>query len=302
MNKLVIILILFAFGSIFAQEEVQADILDTLRTLREKDDKANLIVQKDAQISQLTARNDSLQVILARAREFRETARVKFDSLQRENENLLRENEILLRRIENDKSERMNERWLASREVFERRAQEMKELEQNAVANKKFYLGLWGGGGTGFADFDGSFHRRFNGGFSASWQIGKVLALRSGIDWIRSEYIFLDTVTGYRGVDFFAQDTARAMKIPVLFEWAVRRGIVSVQFYTGAYFSQNLDGKAPGLTYGLDFGIKAWNGYGFLGFQQGRGIVEYDSFLTTKIGYSFGLATKRSFKQNNGGK
>lgn len=97
----------------------------------------------------------------------------------------------------------------------------------------------------------------FSGGFSLSWQIGRVLALRSGVDWINS--VFVHEIVGYRGLGVFVEDTARTLQIPALFELGIRRGMVSEQLYGGAYMQGNNDLSAPGATGGLDIGVKAKN-------------------------------------------
>ncbi|MCL2843949.1 MAG: hypothetical protein FWE23_00620 [Chitinivibrionia bacterium] len=306
--KIFAIVAVLAFASVFARTPAipaqQRLLLDTLETVREELSQTQalagslqtslleVVAQRDSMFLEMinmsnTSEVDSLRDIVEKATRFRETARVKFDSLRNENT-------VLLRELESQRVARERDRWLASRAVFMQRQQNLEEYNKNILANKKFYLGVWVGGGTGFADYEGSFSRKPNGGFSASWQIGKILALRSGVDWIRSE--FVHDIKGYRGEIAFVEDTARTLQIPVLFEWAVRRGMISTQLYGGVYFGGNLDNSAPGMTAGLDIGVKAWNGYAFVGFQRGSGIVEYDAFNTIKIGYSFGLATKMSYK------
>jgi len=202
---------------------------------------------------------------------------------------LLREaegiNASLLSQLENERGERVREKWLASQAVFERRLQAAQEYERYRLNNKMFYLSGW----SGVTSLG-----KYSGGFTASWQIGRVLALRSGVDWIYSE--FIHEIDGYRGLPRYVWARDRTLQVPILFEWAVRRGMISVQGYGGAYMLGNIEGGAPGLTGGLDIGVKAWRGYGFVGFQSGAGLVEYDGFNVFKLGYKFGLLTKHSHR------
>ena len=277
-NKFVILIILLAFFlNVFAEEA-------EVETVRD---------ERDSEIYRLNSQIDSLMLIntlLLNAREFSALP----------NDSLVQINASLLTQLERERAERVIQTWRASNAVFERRERELDEFNDNILKNKWFYIGVWSGAGTGFPKARG-----LNYGFSASVQLGRTFALRTGVDWMNSA--FVNRKEGYvpPGSDRFdipptevlVLDTAKALQIPFCFEWAIRRRMVSTQIYGGMYFLGNQIGFesgaiAPGLTAGVDFGIKAWRGYGFIGFKAGTSIVEYETWRTLMFGYQFALLGK----------
>ena len=278
-SKILIFGILLAiFSSVFAEET---------------EEKEKVQDERDSVILRLSNQVDRARFLLDSMRQ----ENAALSASVRRSTSLNEINASLLAQLEAERTERVIQTWRASNAVYEQREREFDEFNENLLKNKWFYLGVWCGGGIGL-----------NHGLSASWQLGRTFALRTGFDWINSS--FVNKKEGYMPpgsenfdvpqTEVFVQDTAKALQIPLCLEWAIRRKMVSTQIYGGMYLLGNQMGfesgvVAPGLTFGVDFGIKAWRGYGFLGLAGGASIVEYETWHTLKLGYQFALITKKSF-------